>query len=74
MEEITAGENVPKWLVCGNLHFCHLQFDLKKQQSEAFEKKRGNSRSGGESRGLSGSGAASRFAYTNRLEILDEED
>ena len=75
MEEETAGENASKeFLLCGNLHFCDLQFELKKQQSEAFERKRrGNSQSG-EKKGFGGSGGASRFAYTNRLEILDEED
>ena len=54
----------------------HLQVELRRQQSDAMEKKRSRSRSGG-SRGMNqygDGGGASRFAYTNRLEILDEED
>ena len=53
-----------------------IQVELRRQQSDAMEKKRSRSRSGG-SRGMNqygDGGGASRFAYTNRLEILDEED
>ena len=54
----------------------YTQVELRRQQSDAMEKRRSRSRSGG-SRGANQYGdgnGASRFAYTNRLEILDEED